>query len=151
MASSNVEANGFFSVETSQDIPLLSDCLKMSTTRRSTSLILPTFWERASRSCRLNVARSWVISAALVADFSISTRDSRMGWLPSACCNNNDVCPRMLVSALLKSWETLRASCSAQSSFWRCVTSMAPSVDADGTASGTGWLLADSPAAWRKN
>src|SRR5581483_6783264 len=50
-------------------------------------------------------------------DFSTSISEARHGLFGSILLNTSDVCPRMLVSALLKSSETVRANCSAQSSF----------------------------------
>ena len=90
-------------------------------------------------SCRLNIGEFvGDFRRALDADFSTSISECRHGCPGSALLNRNDVWPRMLVSALLKSSDTVRASCSAQSSFCLSVSPASASVlpSAGGEAGG---------------
>ena len=101
---------------------------KISTAFCTSTLRLPAICTFASFSARLNAARSCAISPALEADFSISMSELRIGLFASILLSKSELCPRMLVSALLKSSATDRANCNAQSSFCLCA------VDSDCTA-----------------
>src|SRR5262245_37230172 len=119
---------------------LASELGNSSTLRCRMLLRLAVDCERDSFSCRLNVPRSLAISAARAADFSTSISELRQGWLDSIWLNRSEVWPRILVSALLKSSDTVRASCKAQSSFCLCarVNSVLPG-GSEATISGRSW------------
>ena len=101
---------------------------KNSIQRCMTAFRLPGGVRRVCFSCWLNMASSFAISAAREAAFSTSISECRHGCPGSALLNTNDVWPRMLVSALLKSSDIVRASCRAQSSF--CLSASPESVGA---------------------
>ncbi len=137
LASSNLAANSFrsnWSVHVTGSGRAF--CWKNSTARCRSRFRFPAVCVRTSFSWRLNVPRSLAISAALEADFSTSISDSRHGWFGSILLSTSEVWPRMLVRALLKSSATVRANCSAQSSF--CLSARPVSPPA---------VLASGPAA----
>ena len=114
----------------------------ISTVLSSNMFKLPATCTRTSFSWRLKAARSLAISAALAADFSISTSELRHGLPASVLLNRSEAWPRMLVSALLKSSATERANCNAQSSFclWARLASAPPRAapSAAGSAASAG-------------